>query len=576
MSQKAPPPVQGTFPSCVYGPTQPPLRTWTIGDVLQRQAREYPYHEALICGNTSTRITYSQLDDRTRRLGDALIASGIGPGDRIGIFAGNVAEYVEIVLATARIGGIAVLFNTFFSTEEIERALRFTGCAFLFICDSLGQRSLRPCIIHLQHIMQMQSDDLPEFRQTILLSDNDLGFSNLQTYEAFLSGSVQFSRDKNETVEDQVTKNTVCIFQFTSGTTGVPKTVMLTHFNVINNGFLIGDRIGLTSDDTICCPWPLFHSSGLVVGLMTSLLYGSTLVLPSPTFDPGETARALVSEKCTGLQGVPTMFAAVLAWYHQQGAQLPALRTGIIGGSPVSPSLLKTLHESFGLRDLGIAYGMTETSPLSYLSKGLQSDERHTWMDILPHTSAKVVDTHGKTVPVGTPGELCIAGYLLQQGYYQNLEKTREVMRLHDNDGLVWMHTGDEAIMNEKGQCRISGRIKDIIIRGGENIYPTEIEDRLNDHPAISMSAVVGIKDRRYGEIVAAFLQLHHGRKAPTTTEISEWVQLVLGKQKAPALIFYLGVDNVPDEFPKTASGKIKKADLVAIGNRLVHNKNKL
>lgn len=220
--------------------------------------------------------------------------------------------------------------------------------------------------------------------------------------------------------------------------------------------------------------------------------------------------------------------------------------------------------------------GMTETSPLSFLSKGFESDESQTWMEILPHTTAKIVDAQGIPVPIGSSGELCISGYLLQHGYYQNPEKTSEVMRVHIDDEILWMHTGDEAIMNEQGCCRISGRIKDTIIRGGENLYPAEIEDRLNEHPAISMSAVVGIKDAKYGEAVVAFLQLKHGKKPCSKAHISEWVQQTLGKHKAPAFVFHLGADGVPDDFPKTASGKIKKIDLVAIGTRLVRGTSKL
>jgi acyl-CoA synthetase (AMP-forming)/AMP-acid ligase II len=327
---------------------------------------------------------------------------------------------------------------------------------------------------------------------------------------------------------------------------------------------------------------------------MSSLVYGCTLVLPSPTFDPVATVYALESEKCTGIHGVPTVFGAILQSYRQRGIRPPYLRTGTIGGSQVSPTMLTELRQAFGLKDLGTAYGeftytriylsssnliiagMTETSPLSYLSSGLQQDKTVTWMEIMPHTQAKIIDSQGNTVPLGCSGELCIAGYLLQQGYYKNPEKTGEVMRVHQDDGLLWMHTGDEAIMNEQGHCRISGRIKDIIIRGGENVYPAEIEDRLNMHPAIAMSAVVGVPDARYGEVVGAFLQLTHGESPLPVQGVQNWVQETLGKHKAPQFVFYLGVDGVPNDFPKTASGKIKKVDLVARVTHLVRRTSKL
>ncbi|CAG8124298.1 unnamed protein product [Penicillium nalgiovense] len=564
-------------PSYTQGLLEPALQNWTFGDLLQRQAEQFPGNIAISCPGTSNPITYRQLNDRTKLLGKALIANGISVGDRVGIFAGNVLEYVEIVLATARIGAIIVLLNTFYTMEEIKRALRFTGCSLLFITESLGKRSLLTCIGQLDEIIENQKSEFPDLRNIVLLSGHCLKSSNLQSYADFVKipPNGEKAASAYEAAETQVTPETVCNFQFTSGTTGMPKAVMLTHFNVVNNGFLIGDRISLTPNDTICCPWPLFHSSGFVVGLITSLCHGATLILPSPIFDPAATARALISEGCTGLQGVPTMFAAVLAWCRQRGIRPPPLRTGIIGGSPVSPALLRELQHEFALEDLGIAYGMTETSPLSFLSKGFESDGTHTWMEILPHTTAKIVDTQGIIVPIGSPGELCVSGYLLQHGYYQNPEKTGEVMRVHE-DGVLWMHAGDEAIMDEQGRCRITGRIKDTIIRSGENIYPAEIEDRLNEHPAISMSAVVGIPDAKYGEAVAAFLQLKLGENPCAKAHISEWVQQTLGKHKVPTLVFFLGVDGVPGDFPKTASGKIKKVDLVAIGTHLVRGTGKL
>ncbi|KAF3026920.1 hypothetical protein E8E15_002018 [Penicillium rubens] len=497
-------------PSYKQGLLEPALRNWTIGDLLQRQAEQFPGNIAISCPGTSNSITYRQLNDRTKLLGKALIASGISVGDRVGIFAGNVLEYVEVALATARIGAIIVLLNTFYTTEEIKRALRFTGCSLLFITESLGKRSLLPCIDQLNEIIETQKSEFPDLRSMVLLSGQCSESSNLQSYADFFNipptGAKAASACK--AAETQVTPETICNFQFTSGTTGMPKAVMLTHL-------------------------------------------------------------------CTGLQGVPTMFAAVLEWYRQRGTRPPPLRTGIIGGSPVSPALLRELQHEFALEDLGIAYGMTETSPLSFLSKGFEPEGTHSWMEILPHTTAKIVDAQGTIVPIGSPGELCVSGYLLQQGYYQNPGKTSEAMRVHE-DGVLWIHSGDEAIMDEQGRCRISGRIKDTIIRGGENIYPAEIEDRLNEHPAISMSAVVGIQDAKYGEAVAAFLQLKHGENPCAQAHISEWVQQTLGKHKVPTLVFHLGVDGVPGDFPKTASGKIKKVDLVAIGTQLVRGAGKL
>ncbi|KAB8216636.1 hypothetical protein BDV33DRAFT_233320 [Aspergillus novoparasiticus] len=563
--------------SFTHGPLEPSLQTTTIGDLLKFHAKSSPDHCALIAPSSSTRLTYSELNDRIALVARALLSSGIKAGDRVGIFAGNTAEWVEVFLATARIGAVAVLLNTFFTTSEIKDSVRFTECSLLFISDTLGSHDLWPCINYLETVMENGRAEclLPDLKEIVIFSSNIQKGCRFRSYETYLLRTMRTSAADLGSIEKRVTSDMVCNFQFTSGTTGLPKAAALSHFNIINNAVLMGQIIRLTRDDIVCCPAPLFHAAGLVLGLIGCLTHGATLVLPSPTFDPAITAQVLRSEQCTAIHGVPTILAAIVASYQQMDVRPPPLRTGILGGSQVSPALLRKVQASFGLQDLGVAYGMTETSPLSYIGTGRHADDTAIWLSIMPHTYAKVIDKQGKIVPTGVPGELCIAGYLLQQGYYRNPEKTQEVMRFDEDKQLLWMHTGDEAIMNENGDCHITGRLKEIIIRGGENVYPGEIEDRLNLHPAIAMSAVVGIEDKKYGEVVGAFLELV-GQDPPVIEEIQSWVRQTLGKHKAPQWVFYLGKEGVPDCFPKTGSGKIKKTDLSAIGNRLVHRKGKL
>ncbi|GIK05041.1 acyl-CoA synthetase member 2 mitochondrial [Aspergillus viridinutans] len=362
-------------------------------------------------------------------------------------------------------------------------------------------------------------------------------------------------------------------FQFTSGTTGVPKAAMLSHFNLINNGRFIGERLNLTADDVVCCPPPLFHCFGLVAGMLAAFIHGSTTVLPHRDFDARAVIDAVVAERCTVLHGVPTMFAAILQDLHQTGIEIRTLRTGIMAGSKVPPSLLREVHEKLGYRDIAITYGMTETSPASFMTKS--SDTELQKMEsvgaALPHVRAKVVDGHNRVLPRGSRGELCVSGYLLQQGYYKNPEKTAEAM-ICDAQGILWMHTGDEALIDEQGYCQITGRLKDIIIRGGENIYPLEIEERLMLHPAIEQASVVGVKDEKYGESVCAFLQSRAGHDRPSLTEVKDWVRRGLGRHKAPEFICWVGPHDRISQYPATGSGKIRKDILREMGNEMVEH----
>ncbi|KAI9929381.1 hypothetical protein ASPWEDRAFT_537115 [Aspergillus wentii DTO 134E9] len=556
--------------SILHGPSEPALKPYTIARVLHDQANAFPTREAVIFPASGTRYTYDELNTRTKTVARALIANGIQAGDRVGIFAGNCEQYAEVFLAATRIGAITVLLNIAYSAKECLNVLKTTGCSLFFTSTHIGERCLTPCLLSVS--TSMDDGVLPDLQQAILLHSGGPCMHNFSSYESFIALASRIPEASLCEREKKVQSEDTCTFQFTSGTTGAPKIAMLTHNNVINNGHLIGHRLLLTEQDVICCPYPLFHISGLVMGLLSCLTHGATVVYPSPTFNPTAVLRTVVEEKCTGLHGVPTIFIALLEEYRKIDIGQIHVRTGLIGGAPIPAVLVKEMQREFGFEDLTVAYGMTETSPIAYMSRASDQPEEgaviHT--ALLPHTSARVVDSSGNIVPRGTRGEMTIAGNSVQKGYYNNPEKTSEALK-EDASGIVWMYTGDEAVMDSDGNCMITGRIKDIIIRGAENIYPAEIEERLNEHPAISQSCIVGVKSERLGEEAAAFLQLAPEKSRPSDQEVIKWVQMNLAPHKAPRWIFWLGHDDVPVAFPITDSGKIKRNEVTEIGHRLIY-----
>ncbi|KAI5856474.1 long-chain-fatty-acid-CoA ligase [Tricharina praecox] len=359
--------------------------------------------------------------------------------------------------------------------------------------------------------------------------------------------------------------------QFTSGTTSTPKAACLTHKSILNNGKAIGDRMLLTPSDIVCCPPPLFHCFGAVLGYLACTTHASAIVFPAECFDPLATLRSVQEEGCTALHGVPTMFISELELLETGKVKYEGfekLRTGIAAGSSVPLELMKRLHKVLNLTELTICYGMTETSPVSFMTT--TTDPMQKRLDsvgrLLPHVSAKIVDPESPNIilPIGQKGELAIAGYNVQKGYWGDPERTAEVM-LQDEDGRVWMHTGDEAEMDGEGYIRITGRIKDLIIRGGENIHPLEIENCLLAHSAVQEASCVGIKDERYGEVVATFVRPHEDRLDVNIEELREWVRGRLSNHLVPKYVFL-----IRDQFPKTASGKIQKFKLREMGEVLV------
>ncbi|KAJ5344788.1 hypothetical protein N7452_002792 [Penicillium brevicompactum] len=557
----------------VHGPQEPQLCLKTMKALIDDQASRYGDFPAVVFPWQAVRLSYRGLADRSKVLAKAMLEMGLGHGDCVGIMAGNCYQYIEVFLGAARIGCPVVVLNNTYTPAELANAVQRSSSKLVFHATSIGSRDLMGHIATLQGT-HFPNPALPELQRIVSLgpkTQSDTGVE-VQPYNTFTSNSLSvfMSNATLERAERKVTRDDVVNLQFTSGTTGSPKAAMLTHTNLINNAQYIGGAMQLTPDDVVCCPPPMFHCFGLVLGFLSSFYRGSSIVFPSDYFDVTKVVDAIINEDATVLLGVPTMYVAELEVMVKTGQRPRRLRTGLASGSTVSQNLMEQLRETMGVEKMLIAYGMTETSPVSFITSLDDSDEKGTTTvgRVIPHTAAKVIDDKGRTLRRGQRGELCTSGFLLQKGYWKNEEKTREVMR-RDENGVLWMHTGDEAMIDADGYAHITGRIKDLIIRGGENIFPREIEERLMYHPAISEASVVGIRDERYGEVVGCFLKLS-GQEKPTNQEIQQFVGEQLGRHKTPKHVFWLGDAGVGEDFPKTGSGKHQKHMMRDIGNRLV------
>ncbi|EXJ77044.1 hypothetical protein A1O3_10202 [Capronia epimyces CBS 606.96] len=572
--------------SIIHGPKTPALWTQRLGDLIDERARQNGDRVAAVFPWQKHRLSFEHLADRSRLLAKAMLEAGLKHGDTVGIMAGNCYQYLEVFSGAARIGCPFAVFNNTYTPNELCQTLSVSSCKLLFIAPSIGKKSLSP---HIQAVCG-KSEAVSELQRVVLLSTTKpTAFSSpvreTLLYNVFADNghSIFMNNATLRRAERQVKNTDVLNLQFTSGTTGAPKAAMLTHFNLINDGRFFGDGLNLTARDVVCSPPPLFHCFGLVMGFLGSLTHSSTVVMPCDQFDPDLVLDAIVQQKCTVLLGVPTMFIAEMEANRRKGKgyKIDTLRLGLASGSPVPVPLMKELRQELGVQKTLIAYGMTETSPVTFMTPIDDPDERRatTVGKVFPHTSAKIIDRNGEIVPRGVPGELCTSGFALQKGYWKNQEKTAEAMKV-DRDGVRWMHTGDECVITEDDYCIVTGRIKDLIIRGGENIAPVEIEDRLLEHDAIAEASVVGLKDPKYGEVVGCFLR-HAGdtdarpRPRPEPAEIHQWCRQQLGSHKAPAHVFWIGDSGVGDDFPKTGSGKHQKHVLRALGNQLVEAKSK-
>lgn len=543
--------------SHVVGDNHPDLIETTISQSLTHAASKWGNREAVVSVHQGLRWTYSELLEKAELLAAGLLLLGIEKGDRVGIWAPNLAEWTLTQLATAKIGAVLVNVNPAYRLSELEFVLQKVGMKAI-VCPTSYKSSkyaemietLIPEISAFSGTDELSCAKFPALKRAILIDEASrpgwTGFFDIMA-SADAAAHVHVKE-----IEDTLSTHDPINIQFTSGTTGLPKGATLSHHNILNNGYFVGKNIGLVEGDRLCIPVPLYHCFGMVMGNLACLVHGATMVYPSETFDPGATLRAVESERCTGLYGVPTMFIAELADPEFSSIDLSSLRTGCMAGSPCPVEVMKQVVERMNMVDVTIAYGMTETSPVSFQSTPADPISRRvsTIGQVLPHLECKIVDEMGETVPVDTPGELCTKGYSVMIGYWGEDEKSKDVL---DDDG--WMHTGDLATIDSDGYGNIVGRVKDMIIRGGENIYPREIEEFFFTHPDIEDATVLGVPDDKYGEEVCLWVRVH-----PTATvtpdDIRDFCKGQIAHYKVPRYI------EIVDEFPMTVTGKIRKMDI--------------
>ena len=538
--------------SYVHGACDVPLLGETIGAHFQRAAARWPDRAALIVREQAIRWTYAELDAHSDAFAAGLLALGLEPGDRVGIWSPNNAEWVVTQLATAKAGLILVNINPAYRTHELDYALNKVGCRALVTATSFKTsdylamlRELAPELA-ASHPGQLRSARLPHLETVIQIGGGGQGaipfpeVAGLATATqrarlAELAGRLQFDDPIN--------------IQFTSGTTGAPKGATLSHHNILNNGFFIGEALRLGPADKVCIPVPLYHCFGMVLGNLACITHGSAMVYPGGGFDPLAVLQTVHEERCTALYGVPTMFIAELGHPDFASFDLASLRTGIMAGSPCPIEVMRRVVAELHMAEVTICYGMTETSPVSFQSSIDDPLERRvsTVGRIHPHVEVKIVGDDGRIVPRGATGELCTRGYSVMRGYWDDPERTSEAI-----DSARWMHTGDLATIDAEGYCNIVGRLKDMVIRGGENIYPREVEEFLYTHPAVRDVQCFGVPDKRFGEELCAAIILKDGAPADEAT-IRSFCEGRIAHYKVPRYIRFV------ESFPTTVTGKVQK-----------------
>ena len=542
-----------THASYVHGAAAQPLIGETIGRYFDSACARYGAHEALVVRHQNVRLSYAELKLKVDALACSLIRLGLKPGERIGIWSQNNLEWALTQFATAKAGLVLVNINPAYRRAELEYALNKVGCRALILSPAFKSSDYLEMLSDLAPELAtckpgaLRSERLPALEMVIRMGEaQSHGMFNFDT---LLSAPSLPQLQALEALGDTLQFDDPINIQFTSGTTGNPKGATLSHHNILNNGFFVGEAIGLGEADRLCIPVPLYHCFGMVMGNLGCLTHGATMVYPSEAFEPLAALETLAEERCTGMYGVPTMFIAVLDHPRFGEFDLTTLRTGIMAGSPCPTEVMKRVVDKMHMGEVTIAYGMTETSPVSFQSGRDDPLDRRvsTVGRIQPHCEVKIIDTDGRIVPRGTPGELCTRGYSVMLGYWGDEAKTREAI-----DAAGWMHTGDIATIDEAGYCNIVGRIKDMVIRGGENIYPREIEEFLYRHPKIVDVQVVGVPDEKYGEVLCAWIILRQG-ESMTEDEVRSFCQGQIAHYKIPAYIRFT------DSFPMTVTGKIQK-----------------
>jgi len=539
--------------SYVHGASEVPLIGETIGVHFDKIVEAWGGRDALVVRHQQVRWSYAELKRRVDAFAAGLLALGLVPGDRVGIWSPNNAEWVVTQFATAKAGLILVNINPAYRLSELDYALNKVGCKALVTADHFKSSDYVGMLGELAPEIErsapgrLQSKRLPSLAALIRIgSDEKRGYFR---FEDVMDAGGERHRAEVAALAPKLQFDDPINIQFTSGTTGAPKGATLTHHNILNNGFFIGRALKLTEKDRVCIPVPLYHCFGMVLGNLACVTHGAAMIYPSEGFEPLASLETVEAERCTALYGVPTMFIAELGHPEFKRFDLASLRTGIMAGSPCPIEVMKRCVAEMNMSEVTIAYGMTETSPVSTQTSAEDPLERRvaTVGRVHPHVEVKIVDAEGRIVPPGIPGEFCTRGYSVMLGYWDDPERTKEAI-----DRAGWMHTGDLATIDAEGYCNIVGRIKDMVIRGGENVYPREIEEFLFRHPKIEAVQVVGLPDPKYGEELCAWVKLKPGESA-TAEEIQAFCKGQIAHYKIPRYIKFV------DAFPMTVTGKVQK-----------------
>jgi fatty-acyl-CoA synthase len=530
-----------TLPSYGSGTSETPLLGDTIGDNLARTVARFPDAEAMVDVPSGRRWTYLELDADVTALALGLLAVGVEAGDRIGIWAPNCPEWTVLQYASAKVGAVLVNVNPAYRSHELA-----------YVLGQSGLRMLVSAVVHKTSDYRAMIDEVrsqcPDLREVVYIGE--------ASWDELVAAGARASMDQLYARMSTLDSDDAINIQYTSGTTGFPKGATLSHHNILNNGFFVGELVSYTEHDRICLPVPFYHCFGMVMGNLAATSHGACMVIPAPAFDPAATLKAVEQERCTSLYGVPTMFIAELGLTDFATYDLSSLRTGIMAGSPCPVEVMKRVIAEMNMSEVAIAYGMTETSPVSTMTRVDDDLARRTETvgRVVPHIEVKVVDpAMGRVVGRGAPGELCTRGPSVMLGYWNEPDKTAEAI-----DAAGWMHTGDLATMDEGGYVSIVGRIKDMVIRGGENVYPREVEEFLYSHPDIADVQVIGVPDPKYGEELMAWVVMRPGSEPLTAEGVRTFCDGRLAHYKVPRYV------HVVDGFPMTVTGKIRKVEMRA------------
>ncbi|WP_194293662.1 AMP-binding protein [Chryseobacterium piperi] len=528
--------------SYVSGASNIPLLGETIGNNFKKAVDKYPNQEALISVHQNYRATYREFYEQTTVVAKALLHLGAQSGDRIGIWSANRYEWVLLQYATARIGTILVNINPAYRTHELTYVLNQSEVRFIFSSLSFKTSNYKEMVEYAKEVC-------PTLEESVFFDD---------TWNTFLERGKTVTDETLQAAEEEIEFDDPVNIQYTSGTTGFPKGVTLSHHNILNNGYFIGVRLKYTEKDRVCIPVPFYHCFGMVIGNICCIAHGACIVIPNDSFDPDITLKVVSDEKCTSLYGVPTMFIAELAVKDFDTYDFSNLRTGVMAGSVCPPEIMKKVENLMNIKEMSICYGMTETSPVSTQTLiGTPLEKQvSTVGTVQDHLEIKIIDENGKVVEQGQHGELCTRGYSVMLKYWNDPENTRKVL-----DDSRWMHTGDLAIMDQEGYITISGRIKDLIIRGGENISPKEIEDFLYTYPNIFDVQIIGVPSEKFGEEVMAWVKIRKGFEV-TEEELNNYCKGKIAHYKVPKYWKFV------DEFPMTISGKIRKVEMREVSVR--------